>query len=181
MLPEITIHLAGHVGRWHPRRVRDQAHVVWATWLRTAQQGIIGVYVLAKPGVELAIALPHGTWVRLQGTLHPLRVHALPDDPRVADDVASAPLLIHANRTTRARRSTRALSPLSTPALLQVRAGTRIAAGDLAPAAHLPDLYHLATDAPERDHMRPWSTVRGVVAVIEPYRYLRYVVTEDAL
>jgi hypothetical protein len=61
MMPEIAIQLAGRVGSWRPRHVRDQARSVWATWLRTAQQGTIGVYVLAKPGVRLAAALPNST------------------------------------------------------------------------------------------------------------------------
>jgi hypothetical protein len=178
MLPEITVQLAGRVGTWYPRHVRDQARSVWAAWLRTAHHGIVGIYVLAKPGVRLAAALPNGAWVQLRGDLRPLRVQALPSDPRASDDLASTPLLVHAVRIQRTRRSAVAPALLPAAAALQVRAGVRTAAGELAPAAHLPDLYHLAADVDAHGPVRSWSTLRGVVAPVGPYRLLRYVVTE---
>jgi hypothetical protein len=152
--------------------------MVWATWLRTAQHGIVGIYVLSKPGVRLAAALPNGEWVRLRGTLRPLRVQALPSDPRSADDLASTPLLLHTVSIRRARRSAQAPPLLSTAAALQVQAGVQTAAGELARAAHLPDLYHLAVHTHAHGPVRSWSTLRGVVAPIGPYRFVRYVVTE---
>jgi hypothetical protein len=178
MLPEITVELAGRLGTWHPRHVREQAQTVWATWLRTAQHGLVGIYVLAKPGVRLAAALPNREWVQLRGTLCPLRAQALPDDPRAADDVSSTPLLVHAVSIRRARRSAHAPPLLPNAAALQVRAGVRTAAGQLAPAAHLPDLYHLTVDPAMPGQIRSWSTLRGIVAPIGRYRFLRYVVTE---
>jgi hypothetical protein len=182
MLPEIVVQLAGRVGSWHPRHVRDQARTVWAAWLHAPRHGTIGVYVLAKPNaqLELAEALPNGAWVQLRGTLRPLRVQALLDDPRAADDAASAPLLVHAVQIRRARRIDPAPPLLLAPLLLQVRVGVRTAAGELAPAAHLPDLYHLSADAHTRGQVRSWSQLRGVVAPVGAYRYVRYVVTEAA-
>src|SRR5262249_15008581 len=85
MLPEITVQLAGRVGRWHPRHVHGQARTVWSAWLHAPQHGILGVYVLAKPNAPLTEALPGNQWVHLRGVLRPLRVLALPDDPRAAD------------------------------------------------------------------------------------------------
>jgi hypothetical protein len=180
MLPEIVVQLAGRVGSWHPRHVRDQARTVWAAWLRAPRYGTIGVYVLAKPNalLELAEALPGAAWLHLRGVLRPLRVLALPDDVRAADDTASAPLLVHAVQITRARRIDAAPLLLPAPAFLQVRAGVRTEAGELAPAAHLPDLYHLAVAPHAHGQVRSWSRLCGVVAPVGSYRYLRYVVTE---
>jgi hypothetical protein len=180
MLPEITVQLAGRVTSWRPRHVRDQARKVWSAWLRAPRHGTIGVYVLAKPNVqlELAEALPNGAWVRLRGALRPLRVLAIGDDLCAPDDVASAPLLVHAYQVRRARRIDPAPPLLPAASELQICAGVQIAAGELSPAAHLPDLYHLTTDAHARGAVRPWSALRGVVASVGPYRYVRYIVTE---
>jgi hypothetical protein len=179
MLPEIAVQLAGRVGSWRSRRVHGQARTVWAAWLRTTRHGIIGIYVLAKPATCLAAALPNGAWVQLHGILRPLRVQALPDDPRATDDAASAPLLVHTVSIRRARRSAHSPPVLAAAATLQVRAGIRTAAGDLAPAAHLPDLYHLSADARKTEQLRPWSTLCGVIAPVGPYRFLRYIVAEE--
>jgi hypothetical protein len=181
MLPEFTLQLAGRVGNWHPRYVHTQARAVWAAWLHTAQYGLIGVYVLPKPNVPLAMAVPHRAWVQLQGMIRPLRVQALPDDPRVAGDIASTPLLVHAVQTARVRRTAPAPPLLPHAAAFQVRAGEWTPAGYLAPAAHLPDLYHLATEAQRFDQVRLWSIVRGVVATVGSYRFLRYIVTEERI
>jgi hypothetical protein len=116
--------------------------------------------------------------VRVRGALRPLRVQALDDDPRVADDLASTALLVHAYQVTRARRSDPTPPLLAAPAALQVRPGVQTIAGELAPAAHLPDLYHLTANGQAHDQMRRWSRLRGVVAVVGPHRFLRYIVTE---
>jgi hypothetical protein len=180
MLPELTVELAGQVGAWRPRHVRTQARTVWAAWLRAPQLGTIGVYVLAKPSAPLALAetMPNHAWVRVQGMLAPLRVAALPSDARAADDVMSAPLLVHAIQITRARRRDPAPPILQNVSTLQVRAPLRIAAGELAPAAHSPDLYHLSRGAPSVARVRIWSCVRGVLAAAGAHRYVRYVVAE---
>jgi hypothetical protein len=180
MVPEITVQLSGQVGSWRPRHVCNQARTVWAAWLHAPRHGALGVYVLAKPNaqLELAEALPNDAWVRICGALRPLRVQAIGDDPRAADDVANTPLLVHAYGVTRARRVDPAPPLLPGAAALQVRAGVRTSAGELAPAAHLPDLYHLAVGVQGRGPIRSWSTLRGVVAPVGPYRYVRYIVTE---
>ena len=180
MITEISLQLAGQVGRWRPRRVDDQARMVWSTWLRARRHGTIGIYVLAKPHapLELAEALLSNTWVRVRGLLSPLRVLASGDDPRTPEDSRCAPLLVHAVAITHVRRRDPAPPLLDEPPLLQVRAGGRPAAGALAPAAHLPDLYHLAGDD-QSGTMRRWSALRGIVAELGAYRYLRYIVAEE--
>jgi len=139
-------------------------------------------YVLAKPNASLALAetLPNDAWVRIQGALAPLRVAALPSDARAADDVTSAPLLVHAIQIRRARRLDPAPPVRTGPSTLQVRKGTCIAAGELAPAVHLPDLYHLSSGAPSAARVRSWSCLRGVLAECGAHRFIRYVVAEAA-
>jgi hypothetical protein len=178
MLPEIPIQLTGRVGSWRPRHVRDQARSVWSVWLRTAQQGTIGIYVLAKPGVRLVATLPNGAWVRVRGTIRPLRVQALGDDPRAVDDLASTPLLVHVYQVRRVRRTDSTPPLLAASVALQVRPGVQTVAGELAPVAHLPDLYHLTANGQACGQVRPWSRLRGVVALVGPHRFVRYVVTE---
>jgi hypothetical protein len=161
MLPEITVQLAGRVGRWHPRHVHTQARTVWSAWLHAPQHGILGVYVLAKPNAPLTEALPGNQWVHLRGVLRPLRVLALPDDPRAADDATCAPLLVHAVQIIPARYSDLVPPLLRTPAPAQVRAST----GALAPMAHLPDLTStpIVRGAPCQNARFPRSSDMGTV------------------
>jgi hypothetical protein len=178
MMPEITVRLTGRVGTWHPRNVCGRAQSVWAAWLRTEHYGLIGVYVLAKPEAQLAEALPNATAITVRAQLWPTRIQALGDDPRAADDTASTPLLLHAHQVVRASRADLKALLWRDIGTVQVRGGRWTSAGYLAPAAHLPDVLHIAPDERPAGAVRTWSTLRGVVAQIGMYRYIRYVLAE---
>ncbi len=141
------IQLAGRVGGWRPRRCP-----------KAGADGLGGLAACAT--ARHARHLCPGQAARIAGggtAERHLGPRARPPLPaagawrcrtiRARRMTPRAPLLVHAVQITRARRSDTAPPLLTTPAQLQVRTDPRMATHALAPAAHLPDLYHLASGA----------------------------------
>jgi hypothetical protein len=177
MMPDIRLTLVGKLGVWGQRIRADGRGAVWVAWLRQASCGVIGIYVLPKR-VPLADALPHRVRVQAEGSLRPLRVQALADDPRAEHAVTLAPLLLHATTVTVCPPAT--LPPPREPQPIQLCPGRWIGSGHLAPARNIADVFCFLPNHPGANAIWVWNKLAGVLVSAGQHRYLRYVLTYSA-
>ncbi|WP_129675978.1 hypothetical protein [Candidatus Chloroploca sp. Khr17] len=188
-----TITLVGRTSAWQqrlPAGAADRgfrppqpargARPFYASWLHHPAYGTLGV-ALAPDAEGHGLALRRGQWVQLTGVVRPHFAVALPDDPRSAQAISLAPLLIDVTQVRLVSRNDD-LPPLTVTPALQVRVlpPAPDSPTTLLPLASWADAVYWRSSATTATVSVAWNRVRGVVTPSGSLRYLRYVLSLDA-
>lgn len=183
--------LTGKASAWQRRLCRDApvngrgrvsqavTRDVVAAWVHHRTFGTIGVYLSGR--VEVAApGLRRGQWLQITGTVRPLLVAALRDDPRSVLAPGDAPLLLAVTELVvleGAPERWPELPQLVAPQRVRVGSPRLLSDGLVADVLPYGDLLHWTAHGTPQERFRDWNCVYGLVSRLGGHRFLRYLLS----